>query len=163
MRLGLTVSEEQTMSARNRCLATVLLVLFVREVPRCAAPEQTSSPLSFNSSNFQQRELSRREIKERLKRVAEEELHKGNGRLTSDGRSLLNDMLSGAAARVLAVPDVSSDQRERLTKAEQSTRHLILRTLEIAKSQNKGGSQKLIITEDVLKEAWDICPIYPFC
>ena len=152
------------MSAKKRCIAVVILVSFVCGVLVYVVSAGTSSSRSINPSNFRQRELSRSEIKERLKQVAQEGLRKGNARLTSDGRNLLNDMLSGAAARVFAVPDASPIQQERLAKAEESTRVLIRRTLELAPKPPKNtGNQKLIITENVIKEAWDICPIYPFC
>jgi hypothetical protein len=160
-----SINEEQIMDDIRQSIAAITLVLIFAVFPVYAGTDKPSSSDSLTVGGFQQRELSRSAIKKALQQVAQEELRHGNGKTTGEGRDLLNDMLAGAAARVFAVPDVSPSQQVRLEKAEQSTRKLIQTALNNANSpkDTKGRDQKVKVTEDAIREAWKLCPFYPFC
>lgn len=137
-------------------LASALLLMLLN----CSAySKPISGNISFNtnSSNVQQKNLTLSRIKARFRRIAYDDLRKGRGRLVGESRQLLEDMISGGAARVFL--DGASNQK--MDEAESNLRKFIAGLLQQGKKLPNG---QVRIDVGTFKAGWfSLCPLYPFC
>ncbi len=138
-------------------LASALLLMLLN----CSAySKPISRNISFNtnsSNSVRQKNLPLSRIKARFRRIAYDDLRKGRGRLVGESRQLLEDMISGGAARVFL--DGASSQK--MDEAESNLRKFIAGLLKQGEKLPNGNVK---IDVGTFKAGWfSLCPLYPFC